>query len=379
MSRPVTSAYICPRSRNTGRSTRKPRKTTRPKAARATRVRSVTRGLIRSITVKARDAVRRPPASSMRPVPTRFRNPSTSFMTRDTRSPDLFASWNAIGRRPTCSCTRMRMSAISCCAALETSCTSAKEPRPWTTVAATTAPTRGSSSSTWRRPMTSSIRYLVEAGRTRPATRLTAMSTKATARRPRRGFMRAQTSGKSARRRSGFRPRADCLDSLVATRAAPLTFAFYLGGGERAGAGGGGAGDGGQGTGKTGAGLRRGLPGGLTEKRKATEKRATERRYETGPRTRGPLVMGERSDRPALARGSGVSSRSSSRPTRGLRRPAPLGLAGRPELLDDPPQVVGPPALQAVDDRAIQAVQELVAASTLDEQGDEVAGRSMVQ
>ena len=53
--RPVTSAYICPRSRNTGRSTRNPRKTTRPKTASATRVRRVTRGLIRSITVKASD------------------------------------------------------------------------------------------------------------------------------------------------------------------------------------------------------------------------------------------------------------------------------------------------------------------------------------
>ena len=141
--RPVTSAYICPRSRNTGRSTRNPRNTTRPKATSATRVRRVTRGLIRSITVKARVAVSRPPASSIRPVPTRFRKPSTSFMIRDTRSPVLFASWNAIGRRPTCSWTRIRMSAISCCAAFETSCTSAKEPRPCTTVAATTAADQG--------------------------------------------------------------------------------------------------------------------------------------------------------------------------------------------------------------------------------------------
>ncbi len=231
VSRPVTSAYICPRSRNTGRSTRNPRKTTSPKTASATRVRRVTRGLRRSITVKASVAVSRPPASSMRPVPTRFRKPSTSFMIRDTRSPVLFASWNAIGSRPTCSCTRIRMSAISCCAAFETSCTSAKEPRPCTTVAATTAPTRGSSRSIWRRPMTSSIRYLVEAGRTSPATRLTAMSRKARASSPRRGFMRAHTSGSSARSRSGLRARDDCRDSLVTTRVAPLTAAFYRGDG----------------------------------------------------------------------------------------------------------------------------------------------------
>ena len=97
----MTSAYICPRSRNTGRSTRNPRNTTSPKTASATTVRRVTRGLRRSITVKASEAVSRPPASSMRPVPTRFRNASTSFMIRDTRSPVLFASWNAIGSRPT--------------------------------------------------------------------------------------------------------------------------------------------------------------------------------------------------------------------------------------------------------------------------------------
>jgi len=165
----------------------------------------------------------------MSPVPTRFRRPSASYMIRDTRSPVLLASWNATGSRPTCSWTRTRMSAMSRWAAFETSCTRAKEPSPWTAVAPTTAPTRGSSSSTWRRPITSSMRYLVEAGRTRPATRLTAMSRRARARRPRRGFMRAQMSGSRARRRSGFRPRADCFDSRVTTRAAPLTAAFYRG------------------------------------------------------------------------------------------------------------------------------------------------------
>jgi len=64
---------------------------------------------------------------------------------------------------------------------------------------------------------------------------------------------------------------------------------------------------------------------------------------------------------------------------RRLRCPAPPGLSGRPELLDDPPQVVDPAALQAGDDRAIQAVQELVPAPALDEEGDEVASCSVVQ
>jgi len=35
--------------------------------------------------------------------------------------------------------------------------------------------------------------------------------------------------------------------------------------------------------------------------------------------------------------------------------------------------------METGDDRAIQAVQELVAAPALDEEGDEVASRSMVQ
>ena len=134
----------------------------RPKApgrARGRRRRATTsvssgrcRGLSCSITRKAAVAVRSPPASSMRPVPTRFRRPSTSLMIRETRSPVLFASWYATGRRPTCCCTRTRMSAMSCCAAFETSWARAKELSPCTTVAATTAPTRGSSSSTWRPP-----------------------------------------------------------------------------------------------------------------------------------------------------------------------------------------------------------------------------------
>jgi len=59
--------------------------------------------------------------------------------------------------------------------------------------------------------------------------------------------------------------------------------------------------------------------------------------------------------------------------------PAPLDLTGRSELLDDPPQVIDPAALEAGDDRAIQAVQELLPASALDEEGDEVARRSVLQ
>src|SRR5205807_1318161 len=52
--------------------------------------------------------------------------------------------------------------------------------------------------------MTSSTRYFVEAGRMRPATRLIAITANPTARRPRRGLMKTQTSGRSSRRRAGF-------------------------------------------------------------------------------------------------------------------------------------------------------------------------------
>ena len=238
-------------------------------------------------------------------------------MIRDTRSPVLFASWKATGSRPTCSCTLIRMSAISFCAAFDMSCTSANELSAWTTVAATTAPTSGTSSSVREWPMTSSIRNLVEPGSTSPATRLTAISRNARASSRRRGRTSAHTSGRSARRRSGLRPRADCFDSRVATLAAPLTAAFYRG------------------------------PAG------------TPREEEASPR----LDSG------------GANSCATRRP----RSPSPFGLAGRTELLDDSPQVVDASTADACDDRAVQPVQETFPAAASDEQGDEVAGRSVVQ
>src|SRR5713101_3979208 len=45
-------------------------------------------------------------------------------------------------------------------------------------------------------PMTLSTRYLVDAGKTNPATRLTAISTNPSASSPRLGFINAQTSGR---------------------------------------------------------------------------------------------------------------------------------------------------------------------------------------
>ena len=67
-------------------------------------------------------AVRMPPSSSTRPVPTRFRMPSASVMTRDSRMPVLVWSKKEIWRRPTWRWTLRRISVIECCAA---------RPRTW--------------------------------------------------------------------------------------------------------------------------------------------------------------------------------------------------------------------------------------------------------
>ena len=53
---------------------------------------SVIVALILKRTTSAIAAVRRPPANSTRPVPMRFRTPSTSLMIRETSAPVLFAS-----------------------------------------------------------------------------------------------------------------------------------------------------------------------------------------------------------------------------------------------------------------------------------------------
>ena len=151
-------------------------------------------------------------------------------MIRETSSPVFFASWKDTGRRPTWSWTLMRISVISCCAPFERSWTSAYELSPCTRVAASTPPTRGASSSTRRAPITSSMRNLVEPGRTSPATRFVAIRTKPGARRPPRGRTRAQMSGRRSRSRSGFEPRAARRDSRVATRAVCFTDPFYRGG-----------------------------------------------------------------------------------------------------------------------------------------------------
>jgi hypothetical protein len=58
---------------------------------------------------------------------------------------------------------------------------------------------------------------------------------------------------------------------------------------------------------------------------------------------------------------------------RRLRRSPALRAARLAQPVDDSPHVVGAPAAQARDDRAVQPVQEALPAPAADEQGDEVA------
>ena len=91
----------------------------------------------------------------------------------------------------------MRISVISCWAAFERSCTSAYELSPCTRVAASTPRPGEPADRPGRAPITSSMRYLVEPGRTSPATRLTAMRTKPGGQERHRGV------GRGPRRRAG--------------------------------------------------------------------------------------------------------------------------------------------------------------------------------
>ena len=175
--RPVTSALMRPRSRKMGRMVRKAFCKPSPKTSRKPKAMAVMTGLMRISTAKAMTAVSRPPTKSMRPVPMRLRTPSTSDMMRETSAPTLAPSKYWSGKRPTCSWTRLRSSAMRRWAALESVCVRAKDVAACTRVASSTTATRGISRLTRCLPMTSSTRNFVDAGRTNPATRLMTMRT----------------------------------------------------------------------------------------------------------------------------------------------------------------------------------------------------------
>src|SRR5215469_1667258 len=94
-----------------------------------------------------------------------------------------------------CAWMRLRMSVIMRCADFESSWVRVKEVRPCSRVAPTTAKMMGSRNCVWRLVMTLSTRYLVEAGKTRPETRLMAINPKPTRRMPLRGLTSSQISG----------------------------------------------------------------------------------------------------------------------------------------------------------------------------------------
>ena len=89
---------------------------TKPKIATGTRTKAVIIGLIFINKNKEINAVRVPPISCTRPVPTIFLTPSTSLIIRETNSPDLLLSKKFIGKPKTFSCTLTLNSAIKCCA-----------------------------------------------------------------------------------------------------------------------------------------------------------------------------------------------------------------------------------------------------------------------
>src|SRR5262245_1822563 len=91
---------------------------------------------------------------------------------------------------------RLRMSVIMRCADLESSWVSVNDVRPWISVAPTTARISQPRNCIWRLPITLSTRNLVEAGSTRPLTRLIAMRPKPRSSMPLRGSRSAQTSGR---------------------------------------------------------------------------------------------------------------------------------------------------------------------------------------
>jgi hypothetical protein len=83
----VISAWILPRSRNSGRSTLKAQPIATAKIASATRIASVSCQLSQNSTPMPISALSTPPTSCTMPVPTRFRRPSASFMIREISTP----------------------------------------------------------------------------------------------------------------------------------------------------------------------------------------------------------------------------------------------------------------------------------------------------
>src|SRR5690554_2434945 len=117
-----------------------------------------------------------PPTIWAKPVPTRLRTPSTSVITRETSSPVLALSKKRIGNRIIWAWTCAHNLDIKFWASTLRICVNANEVTDWITTASTTARISHFSNSKSLEGITSSTRYLLAPGKTKPANRLITIS-----------------------------------------------------------------------------------------------------------------------------------------------------------------------------------------------------------
>ena len=99
-----------------------------------TRTNTVINAFIFIKIIKEIIAVIEPPINWTNPVPTRFRTPSTSFITLDTRAPVLLLSKKFIGSDNNLRCTWERNRYIKCWASTLNKRVSEKEVSDWTKI-----------------------------------------------------------------------------------------------------------------------------------------------------------------------------------------------------------------------------------------------------
>ena len=173
---PLTSALIFPRFRKMGRMILKAFNAIMAKMVNGIKVNKVMNTLMSISKIRETTAVMMPPTSCTKPVPMRFRTPSTSDMIRETSAPDFALSKNRTGRANTFFCTCARSSEIRYCACTLKILVNKKEVTACTKMANITPATRYFSMSTSLFTITSSMRCLDAIGATKLAALLMAMS-----------------------------------------------------------------------------------------------------------------------------------------------------------------------------------------------------------
>ena len=116
VSLPVTSALIFPRALKIGRMYPNALSAIRANMRTGTRTNKVICALIRIKITSEMMAVILPPINCTKPVPTKFRTPSTSVITLETKAPDLLLSKKLTGSLSNFCCTLARRTEIKCCA-----------------------------------------------------------------------------------------------------------------------------------------------------------------------------------------------------------------------------------------------------------------------